>query len=244
MDAIEEFLLARRAARRTNKLDGLEGVILQLRDRGATFTEIAEFLRAHYQVTIYPHNVSRRIAKLRRDGLVTRSVSSDPGHGIPPAVLPQTPARNAGGTLRTESRANAEGVAGDSELKSGALTRDNSQALVRAAAPSGGKPASGPPVAVASGSLPERRPASVERASNSTVPSPETDNPKGGEPEAAFVRSEALPQRQNTPAPPLPAGRELLGRRYSTASPEAIAEQEALDERVRQRNRNPTSRSS
>jgi hypothetical protein len=244
MDEIETFLLRQRASRKKSKLAGLDSVILHLRDRGALFTEIAEFVRSHHQIDIHPQNVSRRIAALRHERPATRSVSPARGLDSPPPTQPQTPTRNAGDTLQTGPKGNAAGVAGDSELKSGALTRDNSQALVRAAAPSGGNPASGPPVAVASGSLPERRPASVERASNSTVPSPETDSPKGGEPEAVFVRSEALPQRQNTPAPPLPAGRELLGRRYSTASPEAIAEQEALDERVRQRNRNPTSRSS
>jgi hypothetical protein len=243
MDAIEEFLLARRAARRTNKLVGLEGVILQLRDRGATFTEIAEFLRAHYQVAIYPHNVSRRIAKLRRDGSATRSVSPARGLDSPPRALPQTRTRDAGDTLQTGPRGNPEGVTADSVLKSGALTRDNSQAPDGAAAPSGGKPASGPPVAVASEGLPEERRAQAEPAPNSPPPGPERDGPKGRESEPVFVRSPAPPQRQNTQASPLPPGREHLGRRYSTASPEAIAEQEALDERIRQRHRNPSSRS-
>jgi hypothetical protein len=244
MDEIETFLLRQRASRKKSKLAGLDSVILHLRDRGALFTEIAEFVRAHHQIDVHPQSVSRRIAALRHERSGTRSVSPARGLDSPPPTQPQTATRNAGDTLQTGPKGNAAGVAADSELKSGALTRDNSQAPVVAAAPSGGKPASGPPDAVSTESLPEGARASVAQASNSPVPGPERDSPKGRQSEAAFERPPAPHQRQNTPAPPLPPGREHLGRRYSTASPEAIAEQEALDERVRQRNRNPSSRSS
>jgi hypothetical protein len=238
MDEIDEFLHAQRAARRRNKLAGLDGLILQLHDRGASFPEIAAFLLAHHRVSINPRNVSRRIAKLRRHGSATRSVSPDPGLDTPPAARPQTPARNAGDTLRMASSANAEGVPGDSEGKSGALTRDNSQAPVGAAVLSGGKPAGGAPAAVASASL------SAEPAPNSSAPGPERDSPKGPESEPVFVRSGAPPQQQNTQAPPLPPGRERLGPAYNSRSPEAVAEQAAHDRRMRQNNRNLSSRSS